>query len=115
MNSKINYLTNAREIAVCGVKGGKPTFNSDYDNGVYFFSICNDKGRFHPTQKPIRLIEELIFTHSKENDTVLDCFCGSGTCAVAAYNTNRKFVGCEINEEYYKKSLERLKDLGIND
>lgn len=108
INSKINYLTNAREIAVAAVKGGKPTFNSEYDNGVYHYPICHDKGRFHPTQKPLDLISELIKKHSNEGDTVLDCFSGSGTTAVACMDTNRKFVGCEIAEEYYRKSLERL-------
>ncbi len=74
MNSKTNYLTNAREIAVVGVKGGKPTFHSEYDNGVYSYPICHDKGRFHPTQKPIALLEELIEKHSNEGDLVLDCW-----------------------------------------
>ena len=109
LNSKTNYLTNAREIAVCGVKGGKPTFNSEYDNGLYKYPICNDKGRFHPTQKPLSLIEDLIIKHSNEGDTVLDCFSGSGTTALAAYNTKRNFIGCELSKEYYEKSIERLK------
>lgn len=74
INSGINYLTNAREIAVSAVKGGKPTFNSKYDNGVYKYPICHDKGRFHPTQKPLELIKALILKHSNEGDVVLDCF-----------------------------------------
>jgi DNA modification methylase len=110
LNSKTNYLTNAREIAVCGVKGGKPTFNSEYDNGLYKYPICHDKGRFHPTQKPLSLIEDLIIKHSNEGDTVLDCFSGSGTTALAAYNTKRNFIGCELSKEYYEKSIKRLKD-----
>lgn len=110
LNSKVNYLTNAREIALLGVKGGKPTFNSEYDNGIYKHPICHEKGRFHPTQKPLALIEELILKHSNPTDMVLDCFSGSGTAALAAYNTGRNFVGCEISPEYYKKSLERLRD-----
>jgi len=60
LNSKTNYLTNAREIALVGIKGSKPTFNSEYDNGIYSYPICHDKGRFHPTQKPLALITELI-------------------------------------------------------
>lgn len=60
INSKVNYLTNSREIAIVGVKGGKPVFNSEYDNGVYLYPICHDKGRFHPTQKPVALLEDLI-------------------------------------------------------
>lgn len=113
LNSKTNYLTNSREIALVGIKGGKPTFNSEYDNGIYNYPICHDKGRFHPTQKPVALIEDLILKHSNENDTVLDCFAGSGTTAVAAYNQNRNFIGCELSEEYYKKTLQRLKECDI--
>ena len=111
LNSKTNYLTNAREIAVTGVKRGKPVFHSEYDNGIYSYSICRDKGRFHPTQKPIGLLEELILKHSEEGDLVMDCFSGSGSTAVAAYNKNRSFIGCEISKEYYDKAMKRLRNL----
>ena len=110
LNSKTNYLTNAREIAILGVKGGRPTFHSEYDNGIYKYPICHDKGRFHPTQKPLALIEELIKKHSEEGDVVVDCFSGSGTTAVAANNTGRNFIGCELSKEYYDKSIKRIKE-----
>lgn len=113
LNSKTNYLTNSREIAIVGVKKGKPTFNSEYDNGIYNYPICHDKGRFHPTQKPVALLEDLILKHSNENDTVLDCFAGSGSTAVAAHNTNRNFIGCELSKEYFDKTLDRFHSLGI--
>ena len=113
INSKINYLTNAREIAVVAVKEGKATFHSEYDNGIYRYPICHDRERFHPTQKPLALIEELVIKHSNEGDMVLDCFAGSATTAVAAYNQSRNFIGCELSKEYYKKSIKRLKDLGV--
>lgn len=111
INSKINYLSNAREIAVLGIKKSKPTFNSSYDNGLYQYPICHDKGRFHPTQKPLELIKELIIKHSNEGDIVLDCFSGSGTTGVAAIQTKRQFIGCEINPEYYEKSKKRIKTI----
>lgn len=114
LNSKTNYLTNAREIAIVGVKGGKPIFHSEYDNGIYRFPICHDKGRFHPTQKPLALIEALIEKHSNEGDMVCDCFSGSGTTAVASYNTKRSFIGTELSKEYYDKSIERFKLLGFD-
>ncbi len=110
LNSKTNYLTNSREIALVGVKGGNPTFNSEYDNGIYKYPICHDKGRFHPTQKPLALISELIEKHSGKGDLVLDCFSGSGTTAVAAAKTGRRFVGCEISKEYFEKSEKRIKE-----
>lgn len=111
INSKVNYLTNSREIAVSGVKGGKPTFHSEYDNGVYKYPICHDKGRFHETQKPLALIKDMILKHSNEGDTVLDCFSGSGTTAVACIETNRNFVGCEINPTYFEKSNKRISEM----
>lgn len=108
INSKINYLTNAIEFAIVGVKVNKPTFNSYYDNGIYSFPIYHNKNRFHPTQKPIKLIESLILKHTNENDLVLDCFSGSGTTALACKNTNRNFIGCELDKKYYEKSVERI-------
>lgn len=105
-NSKVNYLTNCREIAIVGVKEGKPTFNSTYDNGIYMFPLQGGKNRFHPTQKSLNLFEELIKKHSNENDTILDTFLGSGTTAIASKNTKRKFKGCEISKEYYDKIKE---------
>lgn len=108
INSKVNYLTNAREIAITGVKKSKPTFHSEYDSGIYRYPICHDKDRFHPTQKPVDLLMDLIKKHSNEDDLILDCFTGSGSTGVAAIRTNRNFVGCEISKEYYDKALERL-------
>lgn len=108
INSKINYLTNAREVAVSAIKVSKPTFNSSYDNAIYSYPICQDKGRFHETQKPLALMEELIKKHSNEGDTVLDCFAGSCTTGLAAFNTKRNFIGCEINQEYFNKASLRV-------
>ena len=108
LNSNTNYLTNSREIALLAVKGGKPTFNSKYDNGIYNYPIQGGKNRFHPTQKSLPLFEDLIKKHSNEDDTVLDTFLGAGTTAIACKNTNRKFKGCELSTEYYHKINEIL-------
>tara|TARA_B100001564_G_scaffold332591_1_gene319611 strand:+ start:413 stop:1234 length:822 start_codon:yes stop_codon:yes gene_type:complete len=105
LNSKTNYLTNSREVALLGVKGGKPTFNSEYDNALYQFPLQGGKSRFHPTQKSLLLFEELIKKHSNEGDLVLDTFLGAGTTAFACKNLNRRFKGCEIAKEYYDKTL----------
>jgi site-specific DNA-methyltransferase (adenine-specific) len=102
-NSKVNYLTNTREIALLGVKDSNPTFNSSYDNGIYSFPLQGGKNRFHPTQKSLALFEELIKKHSNEGDIVLDTFLGSGTTALACKNTKRLFKGCEIDKTYYDK------------
>jgi site-specific DNA-methyltransferase (adenine-specific) len=110
LNSGTNYLTNCREMALLGVKGGKPTFNSKYDNAIYRYPIQggNKKTRFHPTQKSLPLFEELIEKHSNEGDMVLDTFLGSGTTAIACRNKNRLFRGCEVSEEYYGKLMALL-------
>ena len=104
-NSKVNYLTNCREIALLGVKGGKPTFNSSYDNAIYKFPFPGGKKRFHPTQKSLDLFKALITKHSNENDTVLDPFLGSGTTARACRDLKRNFKGCEVSKEYYDKVI----------
>lgn len=105
LNSRINYLTNCREVALIGIKGSKPTFNSKYDNGIYSFPLQGGKNRFHPTQKSLPLFEELIRKHSNEGDTVLDTFLGAGTTAIACKNTERHFKGCEIETNYYEKII----------
>ena len=110
INSKVNYLTNCREIALIGIKKSKPTFNSSYDKGVYEYPIQGGKDRFHPTQKNTKMFQELIEKHSNEGDLVLDCFMGSGTTAIAAMNTGRKFTGCELDKEYFTKSMERIQN-----
>lgn len=112
INSKINYLTNSREVAVCAVKGSKPVFNSKYDNGIYSYPIYHNKNRFHPTQKPPGLFKELIIKHTNPGDTVLDTFIGSGTTAIACLDTNRKCKGSERDNSYYKQIIRRIERHG---
>ena len=109
LNSSRNYLTNSREVAIAAVKGGKPTFNSKYDNGVYEHPIPSGK-RHHPTQKPLALFERLIEKHSNPGDLVIDPFLGSGTTALAAKNTGRGFAGCDRSAKYVGVTKRRLKD-----
>jgi len=109
LNSKTNYLTNCREIALLGVKGGKPTFNSKYDNGIYNYPLQGGKNRFHPTQKSLPLFEDIINKHTNEGDVVLDTFLGGGTTAFACKKTNRNFKGCDVSKEYYDKVIDLLK------
>lgn len=110
INSKINYLSNARVAIVAAVKHSKPTFNSEYDNGVYSFPVNNSQDKIMPTQKPLKLIEQLICKHSNQGDLIVDCFSGSGTTMIGANNLNRKFIGTELNTRYYNLSVKRLKD-----
>lgn len=110
INSSINYLTNAREIALTGVKQSKPIFHSKYDNGIYQYPIYQGKDRIHPTQKPLNLFIELLQKHSNVGDVVLDTFAGSGTTPVACLKTNRQFYGCELDTNYYNQALKRIND-----
>lgn len=63
----------------------------------------------HPTIKPLPIIKTLVENSSRENDLVLDPFIGSGTTAVACRLTNRNFIGFEVNEEYAKVAVNRIK------
>jgi DNA modification methylase len=65
----------------------------------------------HPTQKPLDLIERIILASSNEGDTVLDCFMGTGTTAVAAKKLNRSFIGCESDIEYHAYAISRLDEV----
>ena len=102
-------LFRSSEYFITCAKDGKPTFNSQYDKGIYTYPICSGKERTnHPTQKPLSLITDLILKHSNENELVLDCFMGSGTTGVAALNTGRNFIGIELDENYFKIAKERI-------
>ncbi len=101
LNMKATYLSNSREMAIAGVKGGKPTFNSEYDNGIYRYPIPRHNGhRRHPTQKPLQLFSDLVLKHSAPGDMVVDPFLGGGTTAVAAVRNGRRFAGCDIDKDY---------------
>ena len=67
-----------------------------------------DKDKLHPTQKPVALFEYLIKTYTNENDVILDNCMGSGTTAIACMNTNRNFIGFELDKGYYDIALERI-------
>ena len=86
--------------------------NLSYPKTVkYFKNISNnDKNRVHPTQKPIKLMEYLIKTYTNELEVVLDFTMGSGSTGVACCNTNRDFIGIELDKEYFKIAEERIKN-----
>ena len=110
LNSKCIYLSNSREMAVVGVKGGSPTFHSRYDSGDYSYPIPRHGGkRIHPTQKPLDLFRELVRKHSSPGDLVIDPFLGSGTTAVAAIQEDRQFAGCDIDKSYTQAAKIRLR------
>lgn len=79
-----------------------------YPTDVIEFSNANNKEKVHPTQKPVDLLEYLIKTYTNENDVVLDFTMGSGSTGVACLNTNRNFIGIELDKDYYIKAKERI-------
>ena len=93
-------------------KSRKPKEYKD-DGTRYPLQVLNYKrdiltSNLHPTQKPLALLENLVKTHSNEDDVVLDFTMGSGTTGLACKNLNRKFIGIELDEEYYKIAQNRM-------
>ena len=72
------------------------------------FRKCEDSQRIHPTQKPVKLYEWLLANYAKEGDKILDTHLGSGSSAIAAHYGGFDFVGCELDEDYFKAASERI-------
>ena len=83
------------------------TYEFENPKSTLKFANPNNKTK-HPTQKPVDLLEYLIKSYSNEEDTVLDFTMGSGSTGVACVNTNRNFIGIELNDEYFKIATERI-------
>jgi site-specific DNA-methyltransferase (adenine-specific) len=82
---------------------------TNYPQSILAFA-AEQNGKFHPTQKPVTLFEYLIKTYTNEGDLVLDNCAGSGTTAIAAINTNRRWICIEKDETYANKAIERIKN-----
>ena len=126
-NSKVYYpqmtkgkmrkkLTNSPKISEInngdGIKCAKETYNDEYyPVSIQEFTLANlRKGRLHPTQKPTGLLEYLIKTYTNEGELVLDFTMGSGSTGVACINTNRKFIGIELDENYFNIAKQRIEE-----
>ena len=84
------------------------TVNKGERYPVSVLKFNKDKEKVHPTQKPVALCEYFIKTYTNEGDTVLDNCMGSGSTGVACVNTNRNFIGIELDEKYFKIAEERI-------
>ena len=107
-NRDRRYITDYEFAIWFTMPGAKWIFNrqdAGYQRPKFVCSI--DKG-LHPTQKPLKLMEELVKIHSNPGDLILDCFAGSGTTCLAANNLGRKYLGFENNKEYFDISVKRL-------
>lgn len=102
VNGEYVYLSGV-EFAVWFKKSGGKTFNAFCKNTVFRFS--NGKRKIHPTQKNLELFKSLILDNTNEGDLVLDTCIGSGTTAIACKELNRRYIGFEINREYYEDCL----------
>ena len=100
------YYMDSHEYIIFAYKGKAKKINNCGTKSVLNFK--NPKNKTHPCEKPIDLMKILIENSSKENDIVLDPFMGSGSTGVACLKSNRKFVGFEIDENYYQIATDRF-------
>lgn len=105
------YITDTEFLLYFHKKGGFCQPNSYEDGKSYFMSLINLKDKkvwHHPTIKPLEFTKRVIRNSSREGETVLDCFMGSGTTGVACKELNRNFIGIERNPEFFKSASIRL-------
>jgi site-specific DNA-methyltransferase (adenine-specific) len=102
------YMKNCEYIIFC--RKGKAKYINNIGDSKTVHDFNNIIGnKIHPTEKPVELMKYYIENSSNENDTILDPFMGSGSTGVACLNTNRNFIGFEIDENYYNIATNRLK------
>jgi site-specific DNA-methyltransferase (adenine-specific) len=104
----------ARTDIMGGTKGNVPVdkvYDEWYPKTIIVHSNAGSSVKsIHPTQKPVALLEYLIKTYTLEGETVLDFTMGSGSCAVAALNTGRDFIGIELDDKYFDIAVDRIAD-----
>lgn len=111
INANATYLSNAREVAVCAVKGGRSTFHSRYHNGIYSYPIYQGQrgiDRIHPTQKSLPLFQELVRIHSNPGDYIVDPFGGSGTTYLASRLEGRRCLSTELDPDMHARAMARI-------
>lgn len=102
-NGKIYYSGKKRNY-----EGGDTT---RYPNNLLEFNCVNNYHKLHPNEKPVELLEYLIKTYTNEGDVVLDNTMGSGSTGVACVNTNRDFIGIELDEQYFEVASKRINEV----
>lgn len=109
MHTPLRYYLKNIEFVILFRKGKAVPINIMGSKALLNFTGI--KGKKHPSEKPVELFEHFILNSSNENDIVLDCFIGSGTTGIASLNTNRNFIGFEIDEEYYDMAKKRIENM----
>lgn len=90
---------------------GRRFINGNRDNDVMFFDKVAGKEQLHQNQKPVDLLQYLVEELSDSNNTILDPFMGSGSTGVACVNTNRNFIGMELDEKYFEIAKQRIGEI----
>ena len=106
------YLPDTEYVVFAREKGVK-IYGEYKTKFKYYTDKVNKKDKKlykHPTCKPIPFLQNHIINSSNEDDIILDCFMGSGITGVAALNTNRKFIGIELDENYFEIAKERIEE-----
>ena len=101
------YMKNA-EFIVFLHKGKSFPINDLSSSQAFCCKNISGRNKLHPTEKPVEYLKRLIVNSSKENDTVLDPFMGSGSTGVACVNTNRNFIGIELDEKHFNNAKQRI-------
>ena len=107
------YKSNGTVSEVTGVvpnRKGKIYDELKNPSSVQYFNNRESTRGLHPTQKPVALLEYLIKTYTQEGELVLDNCAGSGSTAIAAINTNRNFIGCELDKDYFDIATKRIEE-----
>ncbi|PMP73816.1 MAG: hypothetical protein C0180_05770 [Aciduliprofundum sp.] len=108
---RMNFVS-ATEFIWMGVKGNTHMKNYQRQTEMYNYMLYPNKSTYgetgHPTEKPIEILKRIIKPTTVENDVVLDPFMGSGSTAIASIQLNRRFIGFEINKEYYNMAMQRV-------
>lgn len=97
-------------LMVAHRKGGRIRWNRDDRLVPNIYSLMPDRVRLHPNEKPLRLMQSVVGTHSNEGDVVLDPFMGSGTTLAACATMGRAGIGIEIDEGYFDIACKRIRD-----
>ena len=117
---KVQRMNTDRSEGVLGSTGEKKNYVHEGNNGLFYpktvleYSNVPKSGEnYHPTQKPVDLLEYLILTYTNAEDVVLDNCMGSGSTGVACLNVSRNFIGIEKEEKYFRIAKERIKALYV--
>lgn len=77
---------------------------------IFRYSVLSEKGKIHPTQKPVKLYKWLLDKYAKEGDKILDTHLGSGSIAIACYDYGFELTACELDESYYNSAIKRIQN-----